>query len=165
MAIIHQGSVCAICGEKLDRPFTATSGLAFGPDHRLFKYCDAPLHFDCLETWTDRLGFSLGYYQGHLQSHQNGYGSLLYQADNWFLACGPEVSGLPYFAKVELKEWPNTLYSKFDKWTKYASGEYQTGLVGEALTSADKIMAEVSKIAPDTNALTNLFRNINNNDE
>ncbi len=62
MAIIDNDSRCVICIEKLERPYLATSGVAFPAEHRLNKYCDAPLHQDCVENWDDRIEFSEGYY-------------------------------------------------------------------------------------------------------
>lgn len=158
MAIIHPDSTCPICGDKLDRPYTATSGCAFAPKHRLWKYCDAPLHFDCLETWKDREEFSEGYFRSALWTYVTGYGSLLYQTDKWFLACGPKPpKGLPYFAEVRLKDWPFRLYSKFEQWTDFVAGDFRDKLYGEALQVAELVMVQVRQIAPDTTALTHLL--------
>jgi hypothetical protein len=48
MALIFSGSCCAICQEALGgRVYLATSGVFFEEDDPLFRFCDAPLHWDC----------------------------------------------------------------------------------------------------------------------
>ena len=89
MALIRSDSCCAICNKALDRPFTATSGLAFGPDHFLWHYCDAPLHLDCLETWPHREEFSRAYFDRNLRNQRTGTGTLLEVGDSWFFCVWP----------------------------------------------------------------------------
>ncbi|MGE6760607.1 hypothetical protein ACQKGO_21490 [Corallococcus interemptor] len=51
MAMIIKGfTSCAICGSTdLSKPYTATSGVFFDEGDELWRYCDAPLHLECLE--------------------------------------------------------------------------------------------------------------------
>jgi hypothetical protein len=74
MALIGEWSTCTICGGALDRPYTATSGVAFASNQRLWAYCDAPLHFDCLSTWADREEFSREYFVSSLARYWSGDG-------------------------------------------------------------------------------------------
>lgn len=64
MAIVLDTARCAICKEPLgDRPYLATSGAAFEPTHRMFEYCDAPIHWDCYEPWPSRSEFARAYFE------------------------------------------------------------------------------------------------------
>src|SRR5262245_5549680 len=131
MAILHEGSTCAICGRRLERPYTATSGCAFAQDHELFEYCDAPSHLDCLAAWPHRREFSQAYYDQSLAGYRSGAGSLLHASERWFLACGPVVEegriaellkatpGEPTFIEVRLAQWPFRLYSRWTDWNHY----------------------------------------------
>lgn len=177
MALITQGSRCAICHELLrgrgldpDRPFTATSGCAFASTHRLFRFCDAPLHLDCLAAWPDRVEFSLAYFHGSLEGYRSGSGSLLYASTSWFLACGPIVEqastiqarmawhvGEPVFAEVRLAEWPFRLYSKWRQWDAALSGGFRQDLTGPALDAANQVISEVRLVAPTHELLTRLL--------
>ena len=159
MALIFADSTCAICGERLDRPYTATSGCAFPEAHPLWRYCDAPLHLDCLERWPQRGQFSRGYFDAAVEQRRSGYGHLLAQGETWVLVCGPHVEdNTPYFAEVRLPDWPFRLYSKWGDWPYFIGGGYREGLEGAALSAADKVMAEVREIAPDGPALMRLLR-------
>lgn len=162
MAIIFPDSTCAICDGKLDRLYIATSGCAFPPEHHLWKFCDAPLHLDCLEKWSHRNEFSKGYFEIHLNYCKN-VGHLLAQHSRWILYCGPFVSGrLPYFASVSLTDWPFNLYSELKNWTEFAERDFQKGLSGEALSVAKQTMIEVKRVAPDLPALEKLVNSIEN---
>lgn len=50
MAIIMEGlTSCPIRGSTdLSKPYTATSGVVFPEGDELWRYCDAPLHLECL---------------------------------------------------------------------------------------------------------------------
>ena len=154
MALIHTGSRCPICHDRLRRPYTATWGIAFPPTHRLFPFCDAPLHLDCLATWPDREEFSEQYFVRRLAEYWRGeWGILLEVTDRWFLACAPRVRTSPFFAWVELRDWPLDLHSPRTEWTAYVERGFRHGLVGEALDAAETVMSEVRRAAPTFEAL------------
>ena len=151
---------CLICkGDFTDgRAFTGTWGVPFPRDHHLFEFCDGGLHLDCLETWTHRAEYSRGYFDmaraGFLDM-----GTLLCDSSSWILGCGPATPVQdPYYAEVRLADWPMRLYSKFDTWNEFADGGYREGLTGQALAAADKVMRQVSTVAPDTAAIRKLRR-------
>ena len=100
MALVGPESRCPICDGLLDRPFTATSGVAFPRGHRLWRYCDAPLHFDCLAAWPDREEFSRAYFVSALANGWRGRATILRATARWFLACG-----LPSGAAVVRPVW------------------------------------------------------------
>ena len=145
MALIFESSKCVICGELLDRPYTTTWGVFFPVGSSLYRYCDAALHFDCLEKWPERAEFSAGYYNAALENYRSS-GNILIEQDNWILGCGPTrhnkppewMSGrlrneLPHYAEVRLPNWPFRLYSYWSDWDTFIDVGYQEGLAGEAL--------------------------------
>lgn len=169
MALIFESSKCKICGELLDRPYTATSGVFFPEESPLYRYCDAALHFDCLERWPERVAFSAGYFEMALNDYQI-HGNLLMKKDNWILGCGrtrynklPEwISGslrneLPHYAEVRIPDWPFRLYSYWSDWDNFIDEGYQEGLAGEALRVSKQIMAEVRQVAPDSRTLLDML--------
>lgn len=159
MALIFPGSTCAICDGPLDGAYTATSGCAFPEGHDLWRYCDAPLHLDCLERWPQREQFSRGYFEMAVEQRRLGYGHVLARGASWVLVCGPRAEdGLPYFAEVRLADWPFRLYSKWGEWAYFIGGGYKEDLEGAALAAADMVMAEVREAAPDGAALERLLR-------
>jgi hypothetical protein len=69
MALITSSSRCAICGELLcTKAFRATSGVFFPPSDPLYRFCDAPLHWDCYEDWPERLRFARQYVNSWVRS-------------------------------------------------------------------------------------------------
>jgi hypothetical protein len=170
MALIHKRSRCAICEKPLDRPYTATSGCAFESDHHLWRYCDAPLHLDCLSDWPLRREFSRGYYDRSLGAFRAGPrgGTVLVVRDAWFLACGPVLEdnqttrllkatpGAPYYVEAVLADWPLRLYSRWHAWEGYIDGGFRQTLVGPALDAAEQVISELHLLAPTSAALDKL---------
>ena len=156
MAIIMEGlTSCPICGSTdLSKPYTATSGVFFDEGDELWRYCDAPLHLECLEHWQHRERFARGYFDLWRDQVTQGNGVLLAESPLWILRCGPaKPEATPYFVEVDLAEWPIRLYSRWERWADYAEHPYREGLTGEALKAADAAMAEVRQVAPDLDAL------------
>jgi len=153
---------CPICGGdfKDGRPYTGTSGVAFAPPSPLYEYCDAGLHFECLEKWGSRKEFSEGYYQLHVENFQS-MGTLLFQGEDWVLGCGPApLDKEPYYAEVDLKEWPCRLKTNWQDWNNFINGDYKNDLYGEALIKSEEIIENVKSIAPDLQTLINLRKNV-----
>lgn len=153
MALIGPFSRCPICDELLDRPFAATSGVAFPRGHRLERYCDAGLHFDCLATWPDREEFSREYFVNALAYAWRGSGSVLKATARWFLTGSPRIRASSSYAFVCLRDWPFRLYSRGADWTSFVEGGYRGELVGAAFDAANEIMFEVRLVAPTLEAL------------
>ena len=142
---------CPICkGDFADgRAYTGTSGVAFAPPHHLYDYCDAGLHFDCLERWPHRLEFARGYFERSRATFAH-YGTLLAAAPEWVLGCGPApIASEPYYAEVDLADWPCRLYTRWQAWDSFIAGGYASGIIGGALLSATEAMSRVREIAPD----------------
>lgn len=154
MALIGPESTCAICRGTLDRPYTATWGVPFVSNPRLWEYCDAALHFDCLSSWADREEYSRAYFVSSLATYWSGYGTLLNATAEWFLASGRAAPGeRPCFAEVRLATWPFRLYSQWSEWNAFVDGRFRRDLVGPALRAADAVMVQVHKEVPSVEAL------------
>ena len=159
MALIFPGSRCAICNEELSQLYLATSGCAFPPEHRLFKFCDAPLHLSCLEEWDDREEFAGAYHDLELDSWRRGRGTLLHLDDKWFVGVGPSAPpSTPRFAQVRLRDWPLRLYTQFDDWDVFLADGYSARLGGQTLSRADAVMRDVRNLLPNQAELVATWR-------
>ena len=91
MAEIYEGVTCAICRHKIDfraRVF-ATSGIVFAPEHRLFKFADAPMHWNCYERWPDRAEFASAYFQAEIEQQQdNPYWEVVLMSEDLLVSVG-----------------------------------------------------------------------------
>jgi hypothetical protein len=170
MALIHRGSRCAICRTPLDRPYTATSGCAFPPEHELFAFCDAGLHLDCLAAWPQRIQFARGYCDRGRSNFQHGHGALLHEGATWLLGCGPLLTegsaalklpnahvGEPFFAEVVLAQWPLSLRSPWREWTEHLEQGFRADLPPPARADASAALDEVRGVAPTLAALMSLL--------
>jgi ribosomal protein S27AE len=159
MALIFEGVTrCAICGELAEaRPYTATTDGAFDPSQPLWKFCDAALHFDCLERWPHRAEFARGNFLA-CKEYSLRFGGVLWEESTWFLACGPcQGKGSPLYASIQLGEWPISIYTPWNEWAACVAGGYRDGLAGKALLAADSVVAEVRERVPDPASLTALL--------
>lgn len=143
MAIIIQGfTKCPICNCDLDRPYTATSGCAFPEGHYLFKFCDAPLHYTCVEKWEHRQEFSRGYFDEACLFAQQRPAGLLIKEEEWALICGPAVKGKkPYYVQIRNRDWPITLHYKWEEWNSLLSGGYTAQMEGDAVHAANEVVS------------------------
>lgn len=149
---------CPICGGdfKDGRSYTATSGVAFAPPHPLYEYCDAGLHLACLADWPRRAEFSKAYFDGSRQFAISS-GTLLAEDPDWILRCGPAPKDKdPYYAEVDVVDWPFRLYSRFEAWDSFVAGAFRDRLDGPALGRAEEAMREVLPVAPSLESLRNL---------
>ena len=149
---------CPICGGgfKDGRLYTGTSGVAFAPPHPLYKYCDAGLHLDCLESWPMRNEFSIGYFELN-RSMFLKMRTLLGAGDGWILGCGPAPLGRqPYYAEIDLAEWPCRLKCNWKDWQEFLSGSYRNGLAGQALAAAEAAISQAASLAPDLATLARI---------
>jgi hypothetical protein len=178
---------CGICGQKIDRLYI---GLPDGgrtlPEH-LFKFCECPVHQDCLVRWEHRLGFSNANFHDFSQLLRDNIlrGHILIQTDSWVLSTGrrgPHITPNmkkdyadltlqlaelqvdtvnPLFVSVLLRDWPFRLYCLWDQWTSYIGGGYRRKYIDQILVAIDVIVAEVRTFASTTEALDNLLHRQN----
>lgn len=91
MAEVYEGVICPLCREKMDiqKNLFATSGVFFPPEHRLFKFCDAAMHWDCYERWPDRAEFASAYFQAEIDAQQNNeYWATVLLSEDVFVSVG-----------------------------------------------------------------------------
>jgi hypothetical protein len=68
MAIIFLGlSECPLCGEvlKTGQSLVETSAFIENPSHRLWKYSDAAMHYECFQSWPLREEFVATFNKAH----------------------------------------------------------------------------------------------------
>lgn len=176
MAIIVGQPKCCICRQKIEKgeAWTATSGAAFGPPHPLYPFCDAPLHFSCLEVWPYREEFSRGYFEGALQYYESGWSGVvadmpqlagtippyrLAAGSQWFLCCGPSRHGeKPHYAEIVLAHWPVVLrLDDWHEWESFLVAGFKAGLAGQCLLDAEAVMREVHEVASSQVMLDRLY--------
>ncbi len=143
-------------------PFLATSGSAFPPEHRLWRFGDAPIHIDCLQDWPDRHEFCSAYYRQRLEQYSREGWPILAFGDGWFLGMALPYPGTVYAAldedivEVHVEDWPITFMADARPWTEFISGRWHdsaTHLHSYALARAQVVIGEVRRAAPDTKAL------------
>lgn len=141
MALIAKNSRCAICEKLLGRgPYLATSGIAFPVDDPLWRFCDAPLHWDCYEHWPHRARFARQYVSNaaEYEPKNRSWGRALLtdrvylavrkkepgQADVWLFETGTKV-------RVPLSQWSAWLWDL--SVTEYELHRLEIASLGEVL--------------------------------
>lgn len=86
----------------------ATSGVWYEPDHPLWRYCDAPMHWDCYERWPERQRFAADYVENRCAGQDNPYWGRVYSDEHlvlevsqakalaWLRATGTPVEFTPH---------------------------------------------------------------------
>lgn len=87
MALITQGTICQLCGDKLeDRDSMTTSGVWYDRDDPLYAFCDAGMHWDCYESWPHRARFAEDYARSRSEGVQdNPYWDAIHADDHLYL--------------------------------------------------------------------------------
>jgi hypothetical protein len=121
MALIVASSRCAICGElRRERdPFFATSGCAVEPDHLLWRFCDAPMHWSCYASWPDRPAFARAYFErDRAAARRNPYWGIVHIDDDVLVMLNPSarvctvsisVAALGCGPRIPLAQWSDWL--------------------------------------------------------
>ena len=162
MALLSDEAVCPLCQESLERPNLATSGCAFPQDHRLWRFCDTPIHIDCLQDWADRQEFCSAYHKQRLEQYSREGWPILAAGDGWF--CGKP---LPYpgafftaadadLIEIRVEDWPINFIAQMTTWDAFLAGSWRTirpDLHSYALARAEVVIAELSRQISDTNSL------------
>lgn len=127
----------------------------------LLKFCDAPLHFHCLETWPHREAFSEASYEANVPSDTGGLAVTMLRSTRWALVSARTVPGrLPPYADVRLRDWPFRMTSSWKSWNTFVGGRFRKGLAGVAVDVAESVMATVRADVPDVESLTALYHQI-----
>ncbi len=158
MALIFEGSRCAICGELVQgTDYTATSGVAFPPGDWLYEFCDAPLHVACVDGWEHRERFSRGYYESMLKTHRLCSGVLI-EMPNWFLGVGPAPRDKePYYFRIAVRDWPRFIHTHYADYQKTVWAA-DTGLTGTVVPLMEDILSFLRAHVPDMRSLAELRR-------
>ena len=70
MALRYRGLYCPICGELINDPIFATSGVFLPPTDPLWTYCDTCIHWVCYATWEHRERFAQAYVQMWIENEE-----------------------------------------------------------------------------------------------
>ena len=90
----------------------ATSGCAFPPEHPLFPYCDAGMHWECYVAWPDRLQFAAGYVEGAVRYEpEDPHWARVHLDERVFVCVRPgsvriHFLATSHFIYLPLQEWP-----------------------------------------------------------
>lgn len=163
MALITAESTCAICQERFepDEPLFATWGV-FPVPHGLYRFCDAPMHWNCYAEWPHRLVFAAAYVQMWLESERNNpYWSKVWLDDNVFVTVNPDESiaevdvrlcATGSSMRVDLADWETWLAGQ----RQCPAGEHsiETAALAAALPAlqrhlptAQAILSKIDKVA------------------
>jgi hypothetical protein len=132
--------LCPLCETPIGaKPFVATWGVPFVPPHRLYEYCEATMHYECLEGWADRVEFSLGYFHQFVGTDERRNGYILARTENWVLMCGMYQritrEEYPMLKKLRVKQWLETYMPFFKKpYPDFVptEAEFRVGRIGPA---------------------------------
>jgi hypothetical protein len=156
MALIFPTSTCAICGQGFaDRvALFATSGVAFDQGHPLWRFCDAPMHWDCYAAWPHRPEFARAYFHGAIEGEvRNPYWGAALLTDDVFVTANPRPPVA--MIDVELAETGSGVRVPLADWDDWLS-ELDAGIAGlhpleqEALRRA---WPELRSQIPDSNTV------------
>ena len=163
-------NTCLICGKEFSEgdATVSTSGCAFPQSHKLWRYCDAPLHLACMEMWSDCKTFSNAYYVQRRQQFLDESWFILAEEKDWFVGFIPPglyqtKPGYEDLVEIRIRDWPFILYGHADEWTQFFSGgwqKYQPALSGKALYRAREVMSQVRRVIPDTQAIVELINKL-----
>lgn len=118
MALLYKGIRCLLCHQEMDTQsrLFSTWGVFFPPDHRLFAYCDAAMHWDCYANWPDRAEFARQYFQMWVEPDpDNPYWGLAFLSEEVLVKVNPD----PDVAKVSLllAKTGSFLHTPLERWT------------------------------------------------
>ena len=120
MARIFENSTCAICEHLLkddDQEWFGTSGVFFEPHDPLEPYCDAPIHWNCYETWPYRERFAATHFESLimiwavLADRDNGYALNISKRENE-IGINPIEIGIP--VNLELSSYDHWIHNPED---------------------------------------------------
>lgn len=119
MALLSPGSRCPICGELINEPIFATSGLFLLPTDPLWTFCDACMHWACYATWEHRERFAKAYVQMWIANEKrNPYWARVFLDEYSYIVINPEpivaAAHVRLFRtgsriEIPLREWENCM--------------------------------------------------------
>jgi len=123
-ALLHSGSRCAICSGPIDRtkPLFATSGVFFPKSDPLWRFCDAPMHWDCYARWGERRRFARACFNSWVEAEQTSvYWGKVYLDDLLFVTVNqdPAIGE----AHLHLGHWGTRDVVKLKDWTSFLTNE------------------------------------------
>ncbi|HPF39280.1 MAG TPA: hypothetical protein P5081_12980 [Phycisphaerae bacterium] len=116
MALISRGmSRCPICNEviRAEHHIFATWGVWLETDHKLFRYCDAGMHWDCYAHWPHRPEFAKSYIDFWFEwSRESPYSGFVFVNDEALVSVARETE----IVTVRVFSTGVTYVVGFDQW-------------------------------------------------
>lgn len=120
MALIYDGMCCSLCGKTrdFDHPYFASWATPDENGTGCLEHSDAPIHWDCLFSWSEVDRFLTPVYRARLDFFVNNeYWTILEQnedfsvAHNWInVRVDIARTGLSW--DIAIEEWPDSLVSE-----------------------------------------------------
>jgi hypothetical protein len=130
-----------------------TWGVPFAPNHHLYKFCEAALHYECLDNWEDRAEFALGYFIQFASENGRNNAHLLAHTNDWVLMCGI-YDRIPNSLEEYLEKYKKPPEQPIKRWlekhTPFAKKGYPEFVPTEAMLRAGRVgPAYAEVIMPD----------------
>jgi hypothetical protein len=127
MAVMYEGVCCAICATPIDTGVSgfATSGVFVPVGHHLFRFCDAPMHWDCYAHWSDRAEFARAYFHMWVDAERNSpYWSKAFLSPEAFVTVNPD----PDVAQISVRlvETGTEVRVPLEQWEEWLSVKAMT---------------------------------------
>src|SRR5262249_38426729 len=103
--------------EDSARGYLATSEAFFPEDDPLYRFCDAPLHWDCYEDWPERPRFAARYVSWRVKLlSDNPFWGLALLTDLVCVQARKKEPGLAHVWLVETGTWVEVPLSDWSAW-------------------------------------------------
>jgi hypothetical protein len=140
MALIFPDSTCAICGRPFaDRADLLATTAFLMPDHPLWPFSDAPLHWDCFLPWEHRADFARLYDQASERFFiGHPYWDVLYSDDDVRASLGSKFRKF----RVDLKGIVTSVdipAAEAGRWLRYPTSE-NVYVQAELMRVADRLV-------------------------
>lgn len=129
MALIFSGSKCAICHETISAPIYATSGYIFNVPHKLGRYSDAAMHWDCFAKWEHQQEFANLYFEATVERAQSGslYWYLIAQTKDVLVQYGAAIEDII----VSLRKSGTAIRVRREEWSQWIEDGWSSSYIHE----------------------------------
>ncbi len=153
MALIYPGATCPLCDEPIDTQgsFFATSAF-LEPDHPLWRFSDAAMHWECYERWPHRSEFASAHFLSSVESAtRNPYWGVALTSDAVYISLNPDPS--VNMASVGLRASGTTLQEPLDQWARWVAASPAEDLDELTRGALLEVLPTLRRLLPDRDAL------------
>lgn len=144
MALFFDGMNCSLCNSPMqsDQQLFGTWGVWLPSSDRLWRFCDAMLHWDCYAEWKYRNRFAQSYFEFWIEHEKrNPYWWRVYRDDSIFITANPSPPIESIW--VHLAETGTRHSVSFDEWADWLTADRDPTMHGvelQALTRAKRTL-------------------------